>query len=302
MSGLVYGGIVLKNKLVRALAGDNMIRAFAIDSTEMVERAREIHDTTPVSTAALGRTITAASIMGYMLKGDKDKLTFQIKGSNTIKSIVAVSDATGNVKAYISHPYTETTLNDKGKLNVGGTVGRNGRMVIIKDLGLKEPYVGQANLVTGEIAEDLAAYYMYSEQQPSIVALGVHLDEDAKVDSAGGFIIQTLPSVDEEVLVKLEKAVVGLPSVTQMLRDGMNPEEMLRFVLKDFDVSIVDETEVEFMCDCSKDKIERALITIGKKELEDMKNEDKKAEIKCHFCNTNYMFSEEDLQNIIDNI
>lgn len=292
----------MKNKIIRALAGKKMVRAFAIDSTAMVEKAREIHNTSPVSTAALGRTITAASLMGYMLKGDKDKLTFQIKGSNEIKSIVAVSDATGNVKAYISHPYTETRLNESGKLDVGGVVGKNGRMVIIKDLGLKEPYIGQSNLITGEIAEDLAAFYMYSEQQPSIVALGVHLNKEAKVDFAGGYIIQPLPDVDEEVLIKLENAVKDIPSVTQMLREGMTPEDLLRSVLVDFDVEVIDEKEVDFECDCSREKITQALITVGKKELEDMMIEDKGAEIKCHFCNSDYKFDENDLRDILNEL
>ncbi|WP_432663926.1 Hsp33 family molecular chaperone HslO [Wukongibacter baidiensis] len=290
----------MKNYIVRGLAANKSIRLFAAVTTDMVEKAREIHDTTPVATAALGRTITAASIMGYMLKGEKDKVTLQIRGSNKIKSIVAVADSKGSVKGYISHPHIDVTLNEKGKLDVGGAVGKNGKMIIAKDLGLKEPYVGQSNLITGEIGEDLAAYYMYSEQQPSVVSLGVLLDVDGCVKASGGFIIQPLPDVDEETLIKLEEAIKDIPSTSSMVDEGMTGEEILRAILKDFDVDIIEKTEIDFVCDCSVDKIEKALLSIGEKELRSLIEEDGKAEIKCHFCNKKYLFNEEDLTGLLN--
>lgn len=290
----------MKNYIVRGLAANKSIRLFAAITTNMVEEAREIHDTTPVATAALGRVITAASIMGHMLKGDKDKVTLQIRGSNKIKSIVAVADSKGFVKGYISHPHVDVTLNEKGKLDVGGAVGKNGKMVIAKDLGLKEPYVGQSNLITGEIGEDLAAYYMYSEQQPSVVSLGVLLDVDGYVKASGGFIIQPLPDVDEDTLIKLEEAMKSIPSTSSMVDEGMTGEEILRTILKDFDVEIIEKTEINFVCDCSMDKIEKALLSIGEKELRTIIEEDGKAEIKCHFCNKEYLFSKEDLTELLN--
>ncbi len=300
MELFIVGGITLKNYIVRGLAANKSIRLFAAVTTDMVEKAREIHDTTPVATAALGRTITAASIMGYMLKGEKDKVTLQIRGSNKIKSIVAVADSKGSVKGYISHPHIDVTLNEKGKLDVGGAVGKNGKMIIAKDLGLKEPYVGQSNLITGEIGEDLAAYYMYSEQQPSVVSLGVLLDVDGCVKASGGFIIQPLPDVDEETLIKLEEAIKDIPSTSSMVDEGMTGEEILRAILKDFDVDIIEKTEIDFVCDCSVDKIEKALLSIGEKELRSLIEEDGKAEIKCHFCNKKYLFNEEDLTGLLN--
>ncbi|WIF94257.1 Hsp33 family molecular chaperone HslO [Caminicella sporogenes] len=288
----------MKNYIVRGLAGNKNIRIFVAITTEMVEKARKIHKTTPVSTAALGRTITAASIMGYMLKGEKDKLTLQILGSNEIKSIVAVSDSTGNVKAYISNPNAKVKLNDKGKLDVGGAVGR-GKLRVIKDLGLKEPYIGQANLISGEIAEDLAAYYMYSEQQPSVVSLGVLIDVDGSVKAAGGFIIQPLPDVEEEILIKLEECIKDVPPVSAMVAEGLSGEEIMRRILKDFDVEVGEKKEVDFVCDCSLEKIERALISLGEEELKNIIEEDEEAEIQCHFCNTFYKFNKEQLIDIL---
>lgn len=290
----------MKNYIVRGLAANKSIRFFVAITTDMVEKARKTHKTTPVATAALGRTITGASIMGNMLKGEKNKLTLQVRGSNEIKSIVAVADSKGYVKGYISNPYLNVTLNDQGKLDVGGAVGKNGKLIIIKDLGLKEPYVGQSNLITGEIAEDIAAYYMYSEQQPSVVSLGVLLDTEGSVKASGGFIIQPLPDIDEEILIKLEEAIKGLPSISSMVDDGMSGEEIIKKILKDFDIEIMDETEIDFLCDCNKEKIEKALISIGKEELSKIIDEDGKAEINCHFCNKNYFFDKEDLMELLN--
>lgn len=290
----------MKNYIVRGLAANKSIRFFAAITTDMVEKARETHKTTPVATAALGRTITAASIMGNMLKGEKDKLTLQVRGSNEIKSIVAVADSKGAVKGYISNPFVEVAINDQGKLDVGGAVGKNGKLIIIKDLGLKEPYVGQSNLITGEIAEDIAAYYMYSEQQPSVVSLGVLLDVDGSVKASGGFIIQPLPDIEEELLVKLEEAIKDIPSISSMVDEGMNGEEIIETILKGFDIEIMDKTEIDYVCDCTKEKIEKALISIGKDELTAIIEEDGKAEINCHFCNESYSFNKEELIELLN--
>lgn len=290
----------MKNYIVRGLAANKSIRFFVAITTDMVEKARDTHKTTPVATAALGRTITAASIMGNMLKGEKDKLTLQVRGSNEIKSIVAVADSKGAVKGYISNPFVEVAINDQGKLDVGGAVGKNGKLIIIKDFGLKEPYVGQSNLITGEIAEDIAAYYMYSEQQPSVVSLGVLLDVDGSVKASGGFIIQPLPDIEEELLVKLEEAIKDIPSISSMVDDGMNGEEIIETILKGFDIEIMDKTEIDYVCDCSKEKIEKALISIGKDELTAIIEEDGKAEINCHFCNESYSFNKEELIELLN--
>lgn len=289
----------MENYIVRGLAGNKSIRAFVAVTTDMVERARLIHNTTPVATAALGRAITGASIMGNMLKGEKDKLTLQIKGSKEIKSIVAVSDSIGNTKGYISHPNIEIAINHKGKLDVGGAIGKDGKLIIIKDLGLKEPYIGQSNLITGEVAEDIAAYYMYSEQQPSVVSLGVLIDVDGSVKASGGFIIQTLPDIEEEKLATLEESVKNIPAISSMVDSGMSGEEIMLEILKEFDVEITDNQKVDFVCDCSEEKIEKALVSIGEEELNNIINQDGKAEIVCHFCNTKYNFNKEELKQIL---
>jgi len=289
----------MANYIIRGIAGNKKIRCFVAVTTELVEKARKIHNTSPVASAALGRALTAGSIMGYMLKGEKDKLTLQIKGSNYIKNIVVVSDTKGNVKGYISHPHIDLPLNDKGKLDVGGAIGKDGSLIIIKDLGLKEPYIGQSNLVTGEIGDDIAAYYMYSEQQPSIVSLGVLVDVDTSIKAAGGFIIQPLPDVDENTLIKLEEAFKDVKPISSMIDSGMSGEDILKEILKDFDVEIIEKKEVDFVCDCSIDKFERALISIGKEELSRIIEEDEKAEIVCHFCKNKYNFNKEELNRLL---
>ncbi len=289
----------MENYIVRGLTGDKNIRVFIAITTGMVEEARKIHNTTPVSTAALGRTITAASIMGYMLKGKNDKLTLQIKGSNEIKSIIAVSNVECEVKAYISNPDATIAINEIGKLDVGGAVGKDGKLVVIKDLGLKKPYIGQSNLISGEIAEDLASYFMYSEQQPSVVSLGVSVDEYGRVLSSGGFIIQPLPGVDQETLIKLEETIKNTPNISSLIKKGLTGEEIIKDVLKGFEVEIIDKKETKLICDCNLDRIEKALISMGEKELNDIIEEDEKAEIVCHFCNKTYDFNKEDLEELL---
>ncbi|MGB3368917.1 MAG: Hsp33 family molecular chaperone HslO [Acidaminobacteraceae bacterium] len=290
----------MSNKISRGMTKDGFVRFFLIDSTQMVEEARKIHQTTPISTAALGRTITAASLLGAMCKGEKEKITLQIKGSNLIKSILAVSDQSGNVKGYISNPNVDLPLNDKGKLPVGEAVGANGKLIFIKDLGLKEPYIGNSNLVSGEIAEDLAAYFMYSEQQPSFVSLGVFINSDVKVGAAGGLIIQVLPDAPEEVLVKLEGSLGAFPAISELIREGMSFKDMMNLALNDFEVVFLSENEVMYKCDCSEEKIEKVIISLGEKEITDLIEEDGKAEVVCHFCNTKYQFGIEKLQTILE--
>ncbi|MCT4634006.1 MAG: Hsp33 family molecular chaperone HslO [Firmicutes bacterium] len=290
-----------KNMMI-GMTKDGFIRFYVANTTEMVEKAREIHQTTPVATAALGRSITAASIMGKMEKNDNVKLTFQVRGSNLIKSIVAVSDSNGTVKGYISNPDIDILLKENGKLDVGGAVGKDGSLIIIKDLGLKEPYIGQANLVSGEIAEDVASYYMSSEQQPSVVSLGVFVDRDMKVEAAGGFIIQTMPGIDEDTIVKLENNLGKIKTASQMVRDGMSNLEIIEAVLEGFELEIMEESEIKYECDCTRERIEKALISVGVVELKKIIEEDEKAELSCHFCNKKYSFDKEELESLLSEI
>ena len=277
-------------KITAALVG-NHTRVYISDTTDMVEEARKIHGTYPVATAALGRSITAASIMGKMLKGDKEKLTFQIKGNNLIKSIVAISWSNGNVKAYISDPQIDIEDHDNNKLNVGGAIGKDGELIVIKDLGLKDPYIGRSPLVSGEIAEDLAQYYLESEQQPSIVSLGVLVNKDSSVESAGGFIAQTMPDITEEEIVLLEDSISKMKSISTILREYKSHKEMLEALFPNMDIKILQTYETALKCDCSKEKLERALITLGPIDIKEIMDQDKEAELHCHFCNTYYKFN-----------
>lgn len=288
----------MQSYVVRAITADKYIRAFMAITTGMVEEARCTHHTTPVATAALGRTITGAAMMGLMLKGDQDKLSIQIKGDGPLKQILAVTNANGNVKAYVANPYVELPLRQDGKLDVGKAVGKNGKITVIKDLGLKDPYMGQLELVSGEIAEDITAYFAYSEQQPSAVGLGVLVDRDYSVKTAGGFIIQVLPGIPEEVLSKLESRLNQLSSITQMIERKEDGERVLKTILEGFDVEILDKKEVRFICDCSMERMEKALVSIGAKDLQEIIKEDGKAELVCHFCNKKYHFSKEHLKKL----
>ncbi|TCO71475.1 Hsp33 family molecular chaperone HslO [Marinisporobacter balticus] len=289
----------MKNYVIRAIAADKSISIFFAITTDLVEEARKKHNTTPVATAALGRTLTGAVIMGLMLKGEQNKLSVQIKGDGPLKEILAVADNLGNVKGYVANPSVDLPLRQDGKLDVSSAVG-NGKMIVIKDLGLKEPYSGQSDLVSGEIAEDFTAYFAYSEQQPSAVGLGVLVDRDETVKSAGGFIIQVLPDVQEEVLTRLEERLKWMPPITQLMEITTDGEEMLRMVLDEFDVEILDKKEVNFVCDCSVRKLEKALISVGAKDLKEIIEEDGQAELTCHFCNTKYHFDKEHLERLYE--
>lgn len=288
------------SKIISGITSDKSVRIYVVDSTSMVEEARIIHNATPVSTAALGRVISATSLMGRMLKNEKESITVQVKGSNEIKTIVGVGNVEGNVKAYISNPDVVRPANALGKIDVGGAVGKDGHLVVVRDLGLKEPFIGRSELVSGEIAEDLASYYMKSEQQPSVVSLGVLMDpEVGGVVAAGGIIIQPLPFADDEVLDKIEASVMDLPAISTLISQGKSVEEVAAIALKEFDVEIISENSVNLYCDCTRERVERALISLGTNELTDMLETDGHAELSCHFCNKKYQFDTENLKNII---
>ena len=288
----------MSDYIVRATAADANIRAFAVTSREMVETAREDHMTTPVMTAALGRLLSAGSMMGAMMKGDKDIITLQIQCSGPAKGLTVTADSHGNVKGFAINPQVELPLNAAGKLDVGGALDL-GILTVIKDMGLKEPYSGQCELKTGEIAEDLTYYFATSEQIPSAVGLGVLVDKDQSVKQAGGFIIQLMPFTDEKVIDALEKKLSSVKSVTSMLDAGMTPEDILQELLGEFGVEITEKTETRFACNCSKERMEKAVISIGRKELEEMIKDGEPIEMNCHFCNKNYEFTVEELKEIL---
>ena len=287
----------MKDYIVRATAANAQIRAFACASRETVEAARAHHDTTPVATAALGRLLIGGAMMGTMLKGEKDVLTLQVHASGPLQGMTVMADAFGHVKGYVNNPYVDLPLNAKGKLDVAGAVGV-GFMNVIKDLGLKEPYVGQTVLQTSEIAEDLTFYFATSEQVPSSVGLGVLVGKDYHVAQAGGFIIQLMPFADDKVIDKLEENLKEVDSVTKLLAEGLTPEQLLEKVLAGFDVEFNDKIPMSFYCDCNKSRVEKVLISVGKKDLQEMIADGKPIEVNCHFCNTNYTFEVDELKEI----
>lgn len=285
--------------IVRATAANNQIRAFAATTKELVEKARSIHNTSPVATAALGRLLTAGAMMGSMMKGNDDVLTLQIGCSGPIKGLTVTADSSANVKGYVNEPNVILHANEKGKLDVGKALDL-GVLSVIKDMGLKEPYVGQTNLVSGEIAEDLTYYYATSEQVPSSVALGVLMNKDNTVRQAGGFIIQLLPFAEEEVIDRLEKKIGEITSVTDLLDRDMTPEMILEEVLGEFGLQINDTMPTEFDCNCSKERVEKAIISIGAKDIKEMIDDNQPIEVNCHFCNEHYTFTVEDLEEMLE--
>ncbi|MBR4026302.1 MAG: Hsp33 family molecular chaperone HslO [Lachnospiraceae bacterium] len=287
----------MSDYIVRATAANASIRAFAINAKEMVETARQNHNTSPIMTAALGRLLAGGAMMGSMMKGEKDLLTLQIQCSGPAKGLTVTADSKGNVKGFASNPYVELPPNAQGKLDVGGALDL-GILSVIKDLGLKEPYVGQCQLQTGEIAEDLTYYFATSEQIPSAVGLGVLVDKDSSVKQAGGFIIQLMPFTSDEIIEKLENRIKEMDTVTNMLERGLTPEGILEEILGDFGLEITDTLNTKFQCDCSKERVSRALATINKKDLDDIINDGESIEVKCQFCNKAYEFSIEDLKEI----
>lgn len=289
----------MKDYLVRATAADAQIRAFAATTRQMVETARQKHDTSPVVTAALGRLLTAGSMMGSMLKGEADLLTLQVTGDGPMGGMTVTADSKGHVKGYANEPQVILPANSQGKLDVGGAVG-SGILRVIQDSGLKDPYVGQTVLQTGEIAEDLTYYFATSEQVPSSVGLGVLMEKDNTVRQAGGFIVQLMPFAEEETISRLEQNLGKIRSVTSMLDEGLTPEELLGLVLEGMDIQFRDTRHVEFACSCSKERVEKALISIGREEIDKMIADGEPIEVKCHFCNKGYQFSVQELEEIVE--
>jgi molecular chaperone Hsp33 len=285
--------------MIRAMDKKKTFRLFMVRSTDTVEEARRYHNTTPTASAALGRTLTAGLMMGFMMKNEKDRLTININGGGPIGTIMVVSDNSGHVKGYVGNPNVDLDLKEKGKLNVGGAVGTKGKLTVMLDIGLKEPYVGSTDLVTGEIGEDIAYYYYLSEQQNTAVALGVLVDIDYSIKSAGGFMVQTLPFIEEEDLLKLEKALSNLKSVSEYFDNEKDVEEIAKEIFSEFEIEILDKIPVSFRCDCSEERMEQALISLGKEELTKIIEEDEKIETVCHFCNKKYLFEGEKLKNLL---
>lgn len=287
-----------KDYIVRASLANDSVRAFAISSTHLVAEARERHRTLPVVTAALGRLLSAGAIMGSMMKGDKDIVTISLKGDGPAGYITVTADSHGHVKGFPGNPNVDIPRKYAGKLDVGTAVGR-GLLTVSYNLGLKEPYSGQVEIQTGEVAEDLAYYFTVSEQLPSAVGLGVMVDTDSSVKHAGGFIVQLLPDAPEDVIELLEKKLANLEPVTTMMEQGMTPEEMLLHIFEGVDIEFTERHDVKFYCDCSKEKVKRALAAISDKDLQDIVNDDEDIEVKCYFCNTAYKFSIADIKDIL---
>lgn len=288
----------MNDYMIRATAADGQIRAFAATTRDMVENAKNAHNTSPVATAALGRLMTAAAMMGADLKGEKDLLTLRIEGSGPLGGLLVTANGHGDVKGYAFNPDVMLPPNAQGKLDVGGSLDL-GVLSVIKDIGLKEPYVGQTQLVTGEIAEDLTYYFATSEQVPSSVALGVLMNKDNTVRQAGGFIIQLLPGASDEIIDKLEAKLSGISSITALLNAGKTLEEILTDILGEFGLEILSKMPVQFRCDCDRSRVEKAIISIAKKEIQDMINEGREIEVNCQFCNKHYKFSVDELEDML---
>ena len=289
----------MQDYIVRALSKDGYVKAMAISSTFMVERARKIHKTTPTATAALGRVLTVASMMGNLQKVENGALTLQIKGGGPLGTLLATSDATGNVRGYVHNPGITLLEKYAGKLDVGGAVGTDGMLTVIRDLQMKEPYIGSVQLVSGEIADDITAYFAQSEQTPTACALGVLVDVDQSVKVAGGYLIQLLPGAPEEIIDKIETGIQKAGAVTPMLSQGMTPEEILSRVMEAFELEFLETTLVEYRCYCSREKVTKTLITIGKKDLREIVDEGKPITIECQFCDTVYEFTAQDVAELL---
>lgn len=287
-------------RIIRAISADASVVASAIDGRDIISEIERIHKTSAVVTAALGRLTLAASLLGFGLKGKDDSLTLRINGNGPTGSLIAVSDSYGNVKSYVANSVVEIPLNKNGKLDVAGAVGTAGTLSVVKDLGLKEPYVGQVPIISGEIAEDITNYLATSEQVPSVCALGVLVNPDLTVNQAGGFLIQVLPFASDETINIIEKNVNSLQSVTQMLSNDISIEDIALRVLKGLEPNVLDDFPVEYKCDCSKERVEAALISIGKKDLEEMSH-DEKTEVQCHFCGELYSFTKDEIISLIKN-
>ncbi len=292
----------MSDQLVRAISKDGYVKAVAVSTRELTERARQIHRTLPVGTAALGRTLAAASMMGNALKGEGASVTLQIKGDGPLGRILAVSDSEGNVRGTVDNPGVDIPLRGDGKLDVGSAVGMDGTLTVIRDLNMKEPYVGSVGLLGGEIAEDLAAYFVESEQIPTACGLGVLVDRDQSVLCAGGYIIQLLPGASEDIITMVEGGIMAAGNVTTLLQEDADPESLLRRVMSDFELEILETTEIEYRCDCSRERMERALISLGAEELQEIVDEQGGAELTCRFCDNVQSFTKEEILGFIADI
>lgn len=292
----------MSDQLIRAISSDGRVKAVAVSTRDLTERARQIHKTLPVATAALGRALAAASMMGNALKEDGASVTLQIKGGGPLGTLLAVSDNQGNVRGTVDDPQVDLPLRPDGKLDVGTAVGQDGTLTVIRDLNMKEPYVGSVGLLGGEIAEDLAAYFVESEQIPTACGLGVLVDRDQSVLAAGGYLIQLLPGAGEDTIAKVEGSLMAAGAVTGLLRDDPDPEAMLRRALSDFDLEILEKSPIEYRCYCSRERMERALISLGAEELQSMIDEQGSADLTCRFCDNVQHFSREDLEALVRNI
>lgn len=288
------------DKLVRGTAKDGMVRVIGAITTDIVNYGTKAHECTPVASAALGRMLTAGVLIGSTLKSEKEKVTLKMDGGGEAKGVTVVADSKGNVKGYIGNPYIDLPLNAKGKLDVSKAIGKNGMLYVIKDLGLKDPYVGQVPITSGEIAEDFTYYFTVSEQTPSAVALGVLVDKDLSIKAAGGFIIQMMPDADELLADILMYRLQEIPPVTQMIAEGKTIEDILQYIFDGMDLKLLQESKPEYKCDCSRDKIEKALISIGEKDLREIYNDNKDEEVVCNFCNKKYSFSHEDIGKMLN--
>ena len=294
----------MRDEIVRAITGDGFVKAVAVTGRDAVERARQIHTMLPMGTAALGRALLGASMMGDMLKSEKGSVTLQIKGGGPLGTVLAVADYEGNVRGYVQNPHVDIIEKAPGKLDVGAAVGGEhveaGTLTVIKDIGMKEPYVGAIGLWSGEIADDLAMYFVESEQIPTVCALGVLVGTDQSVTSAGGYIIQLLPGATEEIITKIERGVAAVGSVSKSLEGGMDAEEMLRAVLAEFEVEVLEKHPIEYRCYCSRERVTRALISMGREEMESLIEEQGEADLTCQFCDAVYHYTKEDLETILE--
>ena len=292
----------MSDQLIRAISSDGRVKAVAVSTRDLTERARQIHKTLPVATAALGRALAAASMMGNALKEDGASVTLQIKGGGPLGTLLVVSDNQGNVRGTVDDPQVDLPLRPDGKLDVGAAVGQDGTLTVIRDLNMKEPYVGSVGLLGGEIAEDLAAYFVESEQIPTACGLGVLVDRDQSVLAAGGYLIQLRPGAGEDTIAKVEGSLMAAGAVTGLLRDDPDPEAMLRRALSDFDLEILEKSPIEYRCYCSRERMERALISLGAEELQSMIDEQGSADLTCRFCDNVQHFSREDLEALVRDI
>ena len=290
------------DKIIRATAKDGMVRIIAGTTTELVEKARQLHDCTPVASAALGRMLTAGALLGVTLKSEKEVMTLRINGGGEAEGVTVTAYEGGKVKGYIGNPFGDMPLNSKGKLDVGGYIGKDGNLLVIKDLGLKDPYVGQVPIHSGEIAEDLAYYFTVSEQTPSAVSLGVLVDKDYSIKVAGGLIIQMMPGADEFIADIITYRLEEIPPLTTFLDEGKSIDEILDYIFGDMDLKILEEVKPEFNCNCTREKVEKALISIGKKDLTEIYEDGKDEELKCHFCNTSYVFTKEQIGEMLEKL